>query len=349
MSDGAAFELRSFALQSGDVLRDAKLVYRTYGTLAADRRNVVLYPTSFGAHHTDIDWLVRPDGILDPRRWFVVIPNMFGNGLSTSPSNSDAAGPVFAVTHHDNVAAQDRLLREVFGVETLALVYGWSMGAQQAYHWAVLHPERVRRVAALCGTARTSEHNLVFLRSLEAALQADPAWDGVKFTSTPERGFRAFARIYASWAASQAFYREGLYRRLGYADLEDYLVRAWEASYRRRHPADLLAMLRTWMASDVSIDPRHGGDSRQGDNPRHGGDLARALGSIRAKTLVMPGSHDLYFTPEDCATDAAAIPGARLRPIPSIWGHRAGNPYQNPDDERFIRGAIEELTGTETD
>jgi homoserine O-acetyltransferase/O-succinyltransferase len=333
MSDGATFELGSFALQSGHVLREAKLVYRTYGTLAADRRNVVLYPTSFGAHHTDIDWLVRPEGILDPRRWFVVIPNMFGNGLSTSPSNSDDAGPAFAVTHHDNVAAQDRLLREVFGVETLALVYGWSMGAQQAYHWAVLHPERVRRVAALCGTARTSEHNLVFLRSLEAALQADPAWDGVRFTSTPERGFRAFARIYASWAASQAFYREGLYRGLGYADLEDYLVRAWEASYRRRHPADLLAMLRTWMASDVSA----------------GGDLARALGSIRAKTLVMPGSHDLYFTPEDCAADAAVIPGARLLPISSIWGHRAGNPYQNPDDERFIRGAIEELTGTETE
>ncbi|MFL5306922.1 MAG: alpha/beta fold hydrolase [Polyangia bacterium] len=333
MSDGVAFELGSFPLQSGHVLRGAKVVYRTYGTLAADRRNVVLYPTSFGAHHTDIEWLIRPDGILDPRRWFVVIPNMFGNGLSTSPSNSDAAS--FDVTHHDNVAAQERLLRELFGVETLALVYGWSMGAQQAYHWAVLHPERVRRVAALCGTARTSEHNLVFLRSLEAALQADPAWDGVRFTATPERGFRAFARIYASWAASQAFYREGLHRRLGYADLEDYLVRAWEASYRRRDPADLLAMLRTWMASDVSV------------GPRHRGDLARALGSIRAKTLVMPGSHDLYFTPEDCAADAAAIPGARLLPIPSIWGHRAGNPYQNPDDERFIRGALAELMGTE--
>ncbi len=339
MSDGAlaSFALGSFALQNGQVLRDAKIVYRTYGSLASDRRNVVLYPTSFGAHHSDIDWLIRPDGILDPRRWFVVIPNMFGNGLSTSPSNMDPAGAVFAVTHHDNVAAQDRLLREVFGVETLALAYGWSMGAQQAYHWAVLHPDRVRRVAALCGTARTTEHNRVFLLSLEAALQADPAWDGARFTSTPERGFRAFARIYASWAASQPFYRDGLYRRLGYADLDDYLVRAWEASYRRRHPADLLAMLRTWIASDVSA------------NPRHRGDLARALGSIRAKTLVMPGSHDLYFTPEDCASDAAAIPGARLLPIPSIWGHRAGNPYQNPDDERFIRNAIAELTGTETD
>src|SRR5689334_9379802 len=131
------FELGDFILQSGDVLREARLVYQTYGTLAPKRSNVVLYPTSYGAQHTDIEWLIRPDGVLDPERWFVVIPNMFGNGLSTSPSQRDQKMPL--VTHHDNVAAQERLLREGLGVEELALVYGWSMGAQQAYHWAVLH------------------------------------------------------------------------------------------------------------------------------------------------------------------------------------------------------------------
>jgi homoserine O-acetyltransferase len=332
MSDaGEVFELGAFRLQNGALLPDARLVYRSYGRLAPDRSNVVLYPTSYGADHRDIDWLIKPDGILDPTRWFVVIANMFGNGLSTSPSHLPA-GAAFAVSHHDNVAAQDRLLREVFGVETLALVYGWSMGAQQAYHWAVAHPDRVRHVAALCGTARTSEHNIVFLRSLQSALTADPAWDGSRFTALPARGFRTFARIYASWAASQAFYRKRVYRELGYTDLDDYLVRAWEASYRRRRPEDLLGMLDTWIASDVS------------NHPRHGGDLARALGSIRARTLVMAGATDLYFTPEDCAADAAAIGGARFTLIPSIWGHRAGNPYQNPDDARFIRKAIDELT-----
>ncbi len=335
MTDGAAvFELGSFALQSGQVLADAKLVYRVYGTLAPDRSNVVLYPTSYGDQHADIEWLIKPDGILDPRRWLIVIPNMFGNGLSTSPSHLQGAPADFAVTHHDNVAAQDRLLREVLGVEELALVYGWSMGAQQAYHWAVLHPDRVRRIAAVCGTARTSDHNVVFLRSLEAALQADPAWDGVRFASRPVRGLRAFARIYASWAASQAFYRKAIYRQLGYSDLDDYLVRSWEGARWFRHPADLLAMLRTWIACDVAA------------NPIHRGDLGAALASIKAKALVMPSATDLYFTPEDCAADAAAIPGARCVTIPSIWGHRAGNPYQNPEDAFFIRRAVEELMQT---
>jgi homoserine O-acetyltransferase len=329
-SDAArVFELGPLRLQSGALLRDAKIVYRTYGALAPDRSNVVLYPTSYGAQHTDIEWLIQADGILDPTRFFVVIPNMFGNGLSSSPSQLDQES--FDVTHHDNVAAQERLLREALGVHELALVYGWSMGAQQAYHWAALYPERVRRVAALCGTARTRPHNLVFLKSLEAALQADAAWNGTRFIALPERGFRAFARVFASWAASQAFYRDKLYEPLGYADLEDYLVRSWEASYRRRHPSDLLAMLRTWMACDVA------------DNPRDQGDLARALGSIRARTLVVASATDLYFTPEDCAADAQLIPGARFLTIPSVWGHRAGNPYQNPEDAGFLRRAVAEL------
>lgn len=329
MSEAEVFALGDLALHTGGVLPDAKLVYRTYGTLGRDRDNVVLYPTSYGAQHGDIEWLVTDGGILDPRRSFVVIANMFGNGLSTSPSQLPDGVP-FRITHPDNVTAQERLLRERFGVEKLSLVYGWSMGAQQAYHWGVLHPERVERIAAICGTARTTDHNLVFLKSLEAALLADPAWDGVCFRGVPERGFRTFARIYASWAASQAFYRERLYLKLGYSDLEDYLKRAWEASYRRRHPADLLAMLRTWMSSDVSF-------------ARHGGDLRAALGSIQARTLVLASETDLYFTPEDCARDAAAISGARFRTIPSIWGHRAGNPYQNPADAAFIRNAVEEL------
>ena len=328
------YSLENFALQCGVVLPIAQLVYQTYGELASDRSNVILYPTSYGAQHTDIDWLIRPDSILDPTRWFIVIPNMFGNGLSSSPSNCNACGLAeqgFYFTHLDNVRAQEQLLREVLGVERLALIYGWSMGAQQAYHWGALYPERVDRIAALCGTARTTAHNRIFLESLRAALTADPTWTGSGFDGVPERGFRAFARIYASWAASQAFYREKLYDKLGYFSLEDYLLRGWEANYRKRDPHNLIAMLDTWLRCDAS------------DNPTYQGDYQKALTSIQAKTLVMPATTDVYFTPEDCQAEAALIPNAQYRPIPSIWGHRAGNPYQNPADEAFIRSAVGEL------
>jgi homoserine O-acetyltransferase/O-succinyltransferase len=327
------FLLKNFEFQCGVCLPEAQIVYQSYGNLNRDRSNVILYPTSYGAQHSDIDWLIRPDGILDPTRWFVIVPNMFGNGLSTSPSNSNCGlkEQGFWFSHFDNVRAQQQLLQEVFQIENLALIYGWSMGAQQAYHWGALFPDRVQRIAALCGTARTTDHNRIFLQSLRSALTADPAWKGTGFDQIPDRGFRTFARIYASWAASQAFYREGIYYRLGYASLEDYLVRAWEASYRKRDPHDLLAAIDTWLHCDLS------------DNPQYRGNYKAALGAIRAKIFVMPATTDLYFTPEDCAAEAALIPNAEYYPIPSIWGHRAGNPYQNPADETFIRSQIQTL------
>ncbi|MGB8702921.1 MAG: alpha/beta fold hydrolase [Thermosynechococcaceae cyanobacterium] len=327
------FTFKTFEFQCGVRLPDVQIVYQTYGRLNRDRTNAILYPTSYGAQHSDIDWLIRPDGILDPTRWFVIIPNMFGNGLSTSPSNSDCglAEQGFWFSHVDNVYAQQQLLQDVFQIEQLALVYGWSMGAQQAYHWGALFPDRVQRIAALCGTARTTDHNRIFLLSLRSALTADPAWTGTRFAQSPDRGFRTFARIYASWAASQAFYREGIFYKLGYASLEDYLVQAWEASYRKRDPLNLLAMLDTWLHCDVS------------DNPCYQGHYEAALRAIQAKTVIMPATTDLYFTPEDCETEAALIPNAEYHPIPSIWGHRAGNPYQNPADAAFIRAKIQTL------
>ncbi len=330
------FTLKNFSLQCGAVLPEVKLVYQTYGELAADKSNVILYPTSYGAQHTDIDWLIRADRILDPTRWFIIIPNMFGNGLSSSPSNCQdcqqlAQEPGFFFSHWDNVQAQQQLLQEVWGIEQLALIYGWSMGAQQAYHWGALFSDRVARIATLCGTAKTTEHNQIFLQSLRSALTADPTWNGKRFEGMPDRGFHTFARIYASWAASQAFYRQRLYAQFGYTSLEDYLLRGWEESYRKRDPHNLLVMIDTWMRCDIS------------NNPIYQGDYQRAIAAIQAKTLVMPSTTDLYFTPEDCAAEAALLPHADYLPIPSIWGHRAGNPYQNSEDEIFIRQAVTAL------
>ncbi len=331
MGDAKHFSISDFPLQCGVILQEATLVYQTYGKLNTASSNVILYPTSYGAQHADVDWLVRPKGILDPTKWYVIIPNMLGNGLSTSPSTCEEAKQKnFYFTHDDNVRIQAELLNTL-GIEKLALIYGWSMGAQQAYHWGALHPERVHRIAALCGTAKTTDHNRVFLYSLRAALKGDPAWNGERFEGIPERGFHTFTQIYASWAASQTYYRVQPYLNWGYHSLEDYLQRSWEASYRRHDPHNLLAMIETWLHCDIS------------NNSIYQGNYARAMASISAQTLVMPSSTDLYFPPEDCQAEAKLIPHSQFCPIPSIWGHRAGNPYQNPEDEAFIKQAVHQL------
>lgn len=333
-TDFEVFEIENFCLQSGITLPKAKLAYKTYGTLAEDRSNAILYPTSYGAQHGDTEWLIGPGRVLDPEDWFIIIPNMFANGLSSSPSNLEAPFgrdryPLF--THWDNVHAQRKLLQDVFGIERLALIYGWSMGAQQALHWGAIFPDHVSRICAICGSARTSIHNKVFLQGVRATLTGDPSWRGDHFSQHPVRGLRAMGRVYAGWAMSQAFYRERLYEAAGFTSLEDFIVRSWEANFLRRDAHDLLASLETWMGSDIS------------NNDIYGGDIAKALGAITARSIIMPSATDLYFTPEDSLIETAMMPNAEYRPIDSKWGHRAGNPVFNSTDEAVLRQAVQDL------
>jgi homoserine O-acetyltransferase len=322
------FDCGDLTLQRGGTLKDARIVYKTYGTLSPGRDNVIVYPTSYGAQHSDIEWLVNVEHALDPSRYLIVIPNMFTNGLSSSPSNT----PDFPqVTTYDNVMQQRRLLAEAFGVDRVKMVYGWSMGAQQAYHWAALFGDSVERIVVNCGSAKTAPHNFVFLEGVRTALQADPAWNGERYTAKPERGLRAMGRIYAGWAASQTFYRRELWRGQGFTSLEDYLVRGWEAGFLRRDAHDLLAQLWTWQNSDISA------------NDLFRGDLEMALSSIKARVLLMPSATDLYFQTEDNRLELPHLKRGRLAEIPSVWGHRAGNPLANPEDAAFIDSQVKAL------
>ena len=322
------FALGDLVLQSGETITGATLSWCSWGTLAPGRDNVVVFPTSYSAHHTDQAWLVAPDKILDPSRWFVITPDMFGNGLSSSPSNTPDYPTL--VTTADNVRAQKRLLAERFGVDRLHAAYGFSMGAQQAYHWAALFPDAVDRAFVVCGSARTSVHNQVFLLSLLATLEAAPEHLGNgRFSAEPTAALRAFARIYAGWAMSQDWYRAGLHLgSTGAATLDAFLDDHWAPGFTRRAAADLYAQARTWIASDISA------------NPLYEGDLVAALQAIEARVLLLPARTDLYFPVADNADEMAHLRHAELRPIPTIWGHRGGNPLAIPDDLAFLRKAV---------
>lgn len=329
--DDGTFELGELEAERGGVIHDAKLVWQTHGTINESGSNVVIYPCSFAATHSDLSWLVGPDGLLDPGRWFIVIPDMFAGGLSSGPANTPDYPSV--VTIRDNVLAQRRLLREHFGVDRVHAVYGFSMGAMQSYHWAALFPEAVERAIVVCGSARTSAHNRVFLSGLLRTLEAAPEHlgDG-RFSGEPVKAVRAFAHIYAGWGLSQDFYREELYRTaLGAPDLDAFIRTDWEDRFGAKRAENLYAQALTWYHADISADPRHGGD------------LRKALAAIRAKVLLLPSETDLYFRVADNAAELPFLANGELRPIPSIWGHRAGNPATIPADYAFLKDAVLEF------
>jgi homoserine O-acetyltransferase len=337
MVDYEIFELGEVRLQMGETLRDAKLAYRTYGSLNEAKGNAIVYPTWYSGQHYDNEWLIGEGMALDPARYCIIVPNMLGNGLSSSPSNTPppydrARFP--RVTVYDNVSVQHRLVTERLGIQRLQLVTGWSMGAGQTYQWAVSYPEMVPRILPFCGSATTSRHNFVFLEGVKAALTADAAFQEGWYDQPPTKGLRAKARVYAGWGYSQAFYWEELYTQLGYSSLEDFLVGFWEGFFLKKDANNLLTMLWTWQHGDL------------GATPGFNGDLERALGAIRAKAIVMPAEKDLYFPPEDNAYEVRHMPNAQLRVIPGVWGHFAGG-GDNPTDTKFIDDSLKELLAQE--
>ncbi len=320
-------------LQCGQTLPRVELAYQTYGQPNAARDNLIVYPTWYSGQHHDNEWLIGSGMALDPERWFIVVPNMLGNGMSSSPSNTEepfnqASFP--PVTVHDNVRLQHRLVTERLGFDRVALVTGWSMGAMQSFEWGAAYPDMVERIGPFCGTARTWPHNFVFLEAVRAAIRTDAAWRNGWYTDKPHRALRAVGRVYAGWGLSQAFYRDELWREMGYASLEDFLVGYWEGFFLRRDPNNLLAMAWTWQHGDISA------------NDRYHGDFSAALNAITARAVVMPGRTDLYFTPEDSEYETALLPNAEFRPIPSVWGHFAGS-GANPTDTEFIDSALKRL------
>src|SRR5436190_13202429 len=324
------FVIANFKTESGVTLPQARVVYGTYGHLNAARDNVVLLPSHYMATFHGYEWLIGPERALDPSKVFLVATELFGNGRSSSPSNTPEPfhGPRFPITTiRDNVEAVHRLLTQELKVDHLRAVVGFSMGAEQAFQWAVSYPTYVDAIVATSGTAKCYGHGYVRLEGQIAALTTDPVWQGGDYTTPPAKGLEAFGLVWAGWLYSQEWWRQELWRTNNPPGTT--FEQAWQA-FRRRFAADAndyILQARTWQRHDV------------GTTPGFNGDTERALRSIKARVLYMPSETDLYFPITDARYEQALIPRVTFMPIPSLWGHTAGA-ASNPADLKFLNEQI---------
>uniref|UniRef100_Q01XN4 Homoserine O-acetyltransferase n=1 Tax=Solibacter usitatus (strain Ellin6076) TaxID=234267 RepID=Q01XN4_SOLUE len=324
------FIISDFHTESGATLPQARIVYGTYGHLNADHSNAVLLPSHYMANLRGYEWLIGSGKALDPAQLFLITSELFGNGSSSSPSNTPEPfhGPRFPVmTIRDNVEAVHRLLTEDLKVTHLRAVIGFSMGAQQAFQWAVSYPDFADRIVATSGTAKTYPHGIVRLEGQIAALTADAAFLNGDYTSPPKKGLEAFGMVWAAWLYSQEWWRRELWRASSPAGTTFEQV---SNRFRTRFNADAndyILQARTWQHHDV------------GATPGFSGDTERALRSIKVPLLYMPSETDLYFPVGDARFEAPFIPKVTLMPIPSLWGHTAGA-ASNPADAKFLNENI---------
>ena len=334
MKDYETFELGDIKLLSGKNLKSAKITYKTYGTLNKNSDNVIVLPTFYTGTHKRNEGFFGSGRAIDPNKYFIVSINMFGNGLSSSPSNSSSPqdGPRFPnITLWDNINCQHKLLTQKLKVKKIALVTGWSMAGCQSYQWAAQFPNMVKAILPFCASAKISIHNHVFLEGVKSALIADKNWNNGDYKSPPVAGLRAFGRVYAGWAFSQDFFRKELFKKLGFNTVEE-LLKDWENDHVKNWDANnLLAKLKTWQTTDIS------------SGPIYNNDFKKALKAISAKTILMPCNQDLYFRTKDNEIESQYINNATLRPIDSPFGHCAANPGNDKNFELQLDKNISEL------
>jgi homoserine O-acetyltransferase len=336
--DPRLFVVRAFETESGVVLPEARLAYRTLGSPDAPR-GAVLVPSHFMAGSADNDFVVGEGLALDPAEFFVVATELLGNGVSSSPSNTPPPfeGPRFPVTTiRDTVALIRRLLVEELGVDHLAAVVGFSMGAMQAFQLAVSAPGLVDRVVALAGTARCYPHGVARLEGQLAAIFTDPVFAAGEYAEQPVAGIQAFGTVWAAWLYSQQWWRDELWRQSDPDATFESTMAAFRDDFLPGADAnDVVLHCRSWQQHDV------------GTTPGFEGDTAAALASIAVPVLVMPGATDLYFPADDARFEARSIPDATFLPIPSLWGHPAGA-GESPEDAAFLNDAIRRFLAGES-
>ena len=252
------FNLGNIKLLSGKILNSAQLIYKTYGKLNKDRSNVIILPTFYTGSHIRNEGFIGKNRAINPNKYFIVSINMFGNGLSSSPTNAVKIqkGSKFpTITLWDNIYCQHKLITKKLKIKKIALVTGWSMAGCQSYQWAAQYPNMIKAILPFCASSKTSTHNHVFLEGVKAALTADKKWNKGNYKKQPLEGLKAFGRVYAGWAFSQDFYRNKLYKKFGFKNAEE-LLKNWANDHAKNWDANnLLSKLKTWQINDISKGP----------------------------------------------------------------------------------------------
>ncbi|GAA2069552.1 alpha/beta fold hydrolase [Aeromicrobium halocynthiae] len=307
--------LEDLDLESGESMPTAEVHYRVHGP-ASGAEATVLLPTYYtGTDASYAPW-IGPGRALDPTRHRIVVVNHLGGGVSTSPSTTGGPFPHVSI---GDLAGVAWLVLESLGIEHVDLAAGWSLGGMQALELAAQRPGDVATVLAVCSAARCSAINRVFLESVAAVLRVDSEL-GV---GPAARGLDAFGRVYAGWAYSEEFFEDGHFTELGYSSITDVLE-SWGADHVQHDALDLLASLRTWLAADV------------------------ALGSVRARTVLMPSSTDRYFTPAENEKEVAALSHGALWTLVSPLGHVAGRPGVRRQEQALVDEALRALLDPST-
>ena len=323
------YTIGDFKLESGETIKDFAISYVTHGTLNAQKSNAILMVTAISGNHHRLDFLIGPGKALDPTKYYIVATDAIGNGLTTSPSNSQAqprmSFPRFAI--RDMVNSQHKLITEHLKIPHVLAVVGPSMGGMQALQWGVSQPDFMDSLVALVPLAKTPAWSVVVMEASRKAIMLDPAWNGGNYTTPPANGIRLWRDILGFLAArAPEMYR---YQFPNQADVLPWLRTQEDAQIPLFDANDWIYQTWAYDAHDV------------GTTPGMNGDYVKALRAIKAKTVILAGQKDLLnpeWEPLEAARYIRDVRYVTIRPE-AITGHAsAGGLF--PADVDFLNVEI---------
>lgn len=300
-------EFGDWKLRSGSVIQDFRLGYRTLGKLNAEKSNAVLWPTWLGGKSEDLLQFAGPGKVVDTNQYFVILVDAIGNGISSSPSNSENQPrmnfPEFSI--RDMVEAEHRLASEVLHLSHLHAVVGLSMGGMQVFEWATAYPDFMDLVVAMAGSPQSTSYDKLLWTAEIDAIELDPAWNHGNPTGPLTRGI-ALEREIESMRDTSPAYRVA-----------------------QTAPGAFPAFLETLRASAKADGGSASDQIRQRqaiqahDIPGELGlTLEQAAARVRAKLLVIVSPQDHTVNPEPAMRFAVAA-GAPLLKLDSPCGHQS--------------------------
>jgi len=192
------FVIHNFQFKSGEMHRELRLHYTTFGKPVRDAKGrvtnavLILHGTG-GSGHQFIQpifsgALFGPGQLLDAERYYIILPDNIGHGKSSKPS--DGLHMRFAHYDYDDmVAAQYRLVSEGLGVNHLRLVMGTSMGCMHSWVWGETYPDFMDALMPLaCLPVEIAGRNRIWRRMVMDAIRKDPAWQNGEYSAEPLDG-----------------------------------------------------------------------------------------------------------------------------------------------------------------
>ena len=322
-------------LESGEAIKDFAISYVTHGTLNAKKSNAILMVTAISGNHHRIDFMIGPGKALDPAKYFIICTDAIGNGLTTSPSNSKAqprmAFPKFTI--RDMVESQYRLLKEKFGIDHVVAVIGPSMGGMQTLQWGVSHPDFMDALVAMVPLTKTPAWTVAVLEASRKAIMEDAAWKDGNYDAPPEKGVRLWRDILNLLAARTPDMYASQFKNG--PDVLPWMEQQENAAMKAFDANDWI--YQTWAYDRHDV----------GTTPGFNGDTAKALASIKAKTLILTGTKDLLNPEFEPTTMGKNIPNVTMMTISpgTVTGHASAGGAIPADVEFLNREAGAFLDG----